>query len=88
MSKKIESQGFIANWSKIINSQCREDAEKDNKAKHKIVVEDHKNYGMVYTIPVDEKPKSKKAKVINPAKVKEAVSKDTNDKLFDELLNW
>jgi len=84
MSKKIESNGFIANWSKIINSQCREDAEKDNKAKHKIVVEDHKNYGVVYTIPVDEKPKSKKAKVINPA-VKQGLA---NDKLFDELLNW
>jgi hypothetical protein len=82
MSKKIESNGFIANWSKIINSQCREDAEKDNKAKHKIVVEDHKNYGVVYTIPVDEKPKSKKAKVIDPA-VKEGFAKD-----MDELLNW
>lgn len=86
MSKKIESNGFIANWSKIINSQCREDAEKDNKAKHKIVVEDHKNYGMVYTIPVDEKPKSKKAKVIDPA-VKEGFAKDM-DKLFDNLLDW
>jgi len=86
MSKKIEPQGFIANWSKIINSQCRDDAEKDNKAKHKIVVEDHKNYGVVYTIPVDEKPKSKKAKVIDPA-VKEGFAKDM-DKLFDNLLNW
>ena len=84
MSNKIKSNGFIANWSKIINSQCREDADKDNKAKHKIVVEDHKNYGVVYTIPVDEKPKSKKAKVINPA-VKEWLA---DDKLFDELLNW
>ena len=37
MSKKIESNGFIANWSKIINSQCRDDAEKDNKAKAKIM---------------------------------------------------
>lgn len=86
MSKKIESNGFIANWSKIINSQCREDAEKDNKAKHKIVVEDHKNYGVVYTIPADEKPKSKKAKVIDPA-VKEGFAKDM-DKLFDNLLDW
>ena len=86
MSKKIESNGFIANWSKIINSQCREDAEKDNKAKHKIVVEDHKNYGVVYTIPAYEKPKSKKAKVIDPA-VKEGFAKDM-DKLFDNLLDW
>lgn len=86
MSKKIESNGFIANWSNIINSQCRDDAEKDNKAKHKIVVEDHKNYGVVYTIPVDEKPKSKKAKVIDPA-VKEGFAKDM-DKLFDNLLDW
>lgn len=86
MSKKIESNGFIANWSKIINSQCRDDAEKDNKAKHKIVVEDHKNYGVVYTIPIDEKPKSKKAKVIDPA-VKEGFAKDM-DKLFDNLLDW
>lgn len=86
MSKKIESNGFIANWSKIINSQCRDDAEKDNKAKHKIVVEDHKNYGVVYTIPVDEKPKSKKAKAIDPA-VKEGFAKDM-DKLFDNLLDW
>jgi len=86
MSKKIESNGFIANWSKIINSQCRDDAEKDNKAKHKIVVEDHKNYGVVYTIPKDEKPKSKKAKVIDPA-VKEGFAKDM-DKLFDNLLDW
>ena len=86
MSKKIESNGFIANWSKIINSQCRDDAEKDNKAKHKIVVEDHKSYGVVYTIPKDEKPKSKKAKVIDPA-VKEGFAKDM-DKLFDNLLDW
>lgn len=86
MSKKIESNGFIANWSKIINSQCRDDAEKDNKAKHKIVVEDHKNYGIVYTIPVDEKPKSKKAKVIDPS-VKEGFTKDM-DELFDNLLDW
>lgn len=86
MSKKIESNGFIANWSKIINSQCRDDAEKDNKEKHKIVVEDHKNYGMVYAVPKDEKPKSKKAKVIDPA-VKEGFAKDM-DKLFDNLLNW
>lgn len=86
MSKKIESNGFITNWSEIINSQCRDDAEKDNKTKHKIVVEDHNNYGMVYTIPVDEKPKSKKAKVIDPA-VKEGFAKDM-DKLFDNLLDW
>lgn len=88
MSKKIESNGFIANWSKIINSQCRDDAEKDNKEKYKIVVEDHKNYGMVYAIPKDEKPKSKKAKVISPElqEVKDKFAEDM-DRLFDNL-NW
>lgn len=74
MSKKIESQGFIANWSKIINSQCRSDAEKDNKAKAKIIANDYRKYN--------------NAMVTKPAKVKEAVSKDADDKLFDELLNW
>ena len=74
MSKKIEPQGFIANWSKIINSQCREDAEKDNKAKAKIIANDYRKYN--------------NAMVTKPAKVEEAVSKDANDKLFDNLLDW
>ena len=74
MSKKIEPQGFIANWSKIINSQCREDAEKDNKAKAKIIANDYRKYN--------------NAMVTKPTKVEEAVSKDANDKLFDNLLDW
>ena len=74
MSKKIEPQGFIANWSKIINSQCREDAEKDNKAKAKIIANDYRKYN--------------NAMVTKPAKAREAVSKDANDKLFDNLLDW
>jgi len=81
------SKGYIADWSKIINSQCREDAEKDNKAKAKIIADDHRKYN--------------NAMVTKPAKVKDAVSKDTKidpavkegfakdmDKLFDNLLNW
>ena len=44
MSKKIESHGFIANWNKIINSSNREECEKDNNYKAKLMAEDHKKY--------------------------------------------
>ena len=81
MSKKIESNGFIANWSKIINSQCRDDAEKDNKAKAKIIADDHRKYN-VTTITKPVKVKD----VIDPA-VKKGFAEDM-DKLFDNLLDW
>ena len=82
--RRLEPQKALvkANWSKIINSQCREDAEKDNKAKAKIIIaDDHRKYN--------------NAMVTKPAKVKDAVSKDAkinpavkqglaDDKLFDE----
>ncbi len=81
MSKKIESNGFIANWSKIINSQCRDDAEKDNKAKAKIIADDHRKYN--------------NAMVTKPAKVKDVISPELKkgfakdmDKLFNNLLDW
>ena len=77
MSKKIESNGFIANWNKIINSQCREDAEKDNKAKAKIIADDYRKY--------NTNAVSKPAKI--DEELKAEVKKDL-DKLFDNLLNW
>jgi len=77
MSKKIESNGFIANWDKIINSQCRDDAERDNKVKAKIIADDHRKYNVnAVTKPIK----------ITPA-VKEGFAEDM-DKLFDNLLNW
>jgi hypothetical protein len=82
MSKKIESNGFIANWSKIINSQSREDAEKDNKAKAKIIADDHRKYSNASVT----KPVKVKDTIIDPA-VKEGFAKDM-DKLFDNLLDW
>ena len=72
MSKQLECNGFIANWNKIINSQCREDAEKDNKVKAKIIADDHRKYNM-----------SSMTKVVKT----EAVVKKSDD-LFDNLLNW
>jgi hypothetical protein len=64
MSKEIKSNGFIANWEKIINSQCREDAERDNKSKAKIIADDYRKYHKAYnakgeavSIDTAERPK-------------------------------